>query len=141
MEGLQMFCYQCEQTSYGTGCSEIGVCGKDPETAALQDLLVHAAKGVSMFAHRAAELGNRDSKIDLFVIEGHGHRVFVHVGFDRGDVVDLLDGRTGRRSGAASNDSGRAEHVGHRCRGRGGDEEQHCKDQQRRLDDLSCSHR
>jgi hydroxylamine reductase len=66
---MKMFCYQCEQTTNGRGCVEIGVCGKDPETAALQDLLVHAAKGVSMYAHRAAELGARDPKVDRFVIQ------------------------------------------------------------------------
>ena len=52
-----MYCYQCEQTAKGTGCNVMGVCGKEPATAALQDLLVHATKGISMFAHRAAELG------------------------------------------------------------------------------------
>ena len=66
---MQMFCYQCEQTTNGTGCVEIGVCGKDPRTAALQDLLVHAAKGVSIYAHRAATLGKRDPEVDRFVLE------------------------------------------------------------------------
>ncbi len=50
---MSMFCYQCEQTSRGTGCTSYGVCGKDPETAALQDLLNETAKGVSQYAHRA----------------------------------------------------------------------------------------
>ncbi|WP_237152268.1 hydroxylamine reductase [Oryzibacter oryziterrae] len=39
-----MFCYQCEQTSRGTGCVKVGACGKSPEVADLQDVLVHAAK-------------------------------------------------------------------------------------------------
>jgi len=43
-----MYCYQCEQTAKGTGCTTMGVCGKTPETAALQDLLIHAAKGIAM---------------------------------------------------------------------------------------------
>ena len=34
-----MFCYQCEQTAGGKGCTKMGVCGKTPEVAALQDLL------------------------------------------------------------------------------------------------------
>ena len=51
-----MFCYQCEQTAKGTGCDVFGVCGKDPQTAALQDLLLDVAKGISMYAHRAAVL-------------------------------------------------------------------------------------
>jgi len=64
-----MFCYQCEQTAKGTGCTQSGTCGKDPEVAALQDLLVHAAKGISMYAHRAAGLGAHDREIDVFVVE------------------------------------------------------------------------
>ena len=64
-----MFCYQCEQTMKGTGCVLMGVCGKDETTATLQDLIVHAAKGIAMYAHRAAKLGAKDAKIDLAVIE------------------------------------------------------------------------
>ena len=64
-----MFCYQCEQTAKGTGCTVHGVCGKDARTAALQDLLVHASKGVAMYAHRARELGAKDREIDVFCIE------------------------------------------------------------------------
>ncbi len=64
-----MFCYQCEQAKGGVACTEIGTCGKDDPTAVLQDLLVWAVKGVSMYAHRARELGRRDPAVDLFVIE------------------------------------------------------------------------
>ena len=64
-----MFCYQCEQTAKGTGCDAFGVCGKDPKTAALQDLLVHLTKGVSMYARRAGALGAQDAAVDKFVIE------------------------------------------------------------------------
>lgn len=66
---MSMFCYQCEQTASGQGCVEIGVCGKTEETAKLQDLLIHATKGISMYAHRAAQLGKRDPAVDRFVIE------------------------------------------------------------------------
>ena len=64
-----MFCYQCEQTAKGTGCDAFGVCGKDPKTAALQDLLLYLTKGVSMYAHRAVVLGAQDAAVDNFVIE------------------------------------------------------------------------
>ncbi|MBN1344691.1 MAG: hydroxylamine reductase [Phycisphaerae bacterium] len=64
-----MFCYQCEQTAKGNGCTVKGVCGKDAETATLQDLLVYATKGVAMYAHRARQLGAKDRDIDLFVLE------------------------------------------------------------------------
>ena len=64
-----MYCYQCEQTANGTGCTKFGVCGKGPASAGLQDLLAHAARGISMYAHRAAELGAADRRIDRGVIE------------------------------------------------------------------------
>jgi hydroxylamine reductase len=64
-----MFCYQCEQTARGTGCTNGGVCGKDKDTAALQDLLLYACKGIGMWAHRAGQLGARDPEVDLFVVE------------------------------------------------------------------------
>ena len=64
-----MFCYQCEQTAKGTGCNTQGVCGKDADTAALQDLIIYGLKGLSMCAHRARELGAKDHEIDLFTIE------------------------------------------------------------------------
>jgi len=65
----KMFCFQCEQTAKGTGCTVHGVCGKDPTTATLQDLLLHATKGLAMYAHRARALGARDRELDVFVIE------------------------------------------------------------------------
>jgi hydroxylamine reductase len=64
-----VFCYQCEQTAKGIGCTTSGVCGKDANAAALQDLLVYAAKGIAMYAHRARALGAKDRGIDVFTIE------------------------------------------------------------------------
>lgn len=46
----QMFCYQCEQTAGGKGCTKIGVCGKTPEISAMQDLLIYQLKGISVYA-------------------------------------------------------------------------------------------
>jgi len=66
---MSMFCYQCEQTAKGSGCTVRGVCGKDETTARLQDVLVHCAKGIAMHARRAADLGERELAIDRFVIE------------------------------------------------------------------------
>lgn len=66
---MSMFCYQCEQTVGGTGCTKFGSCGKDPISAALQDLLLYATEGISMYAHRAGEMGIRDREIDVFAIE------------------------------------------------------------------------
>ena len=46
----KMFCYQCQETAKGTGCTSIGVCGKDAETSGLQDLLLHTEKGVAAYS-------------------------------------------------------------------------------------------
>lgn len=86
---MEMFCYQCEQTAKGTGCTQMGVCGKDPETAALQDLLVYAAKGISMYAHRARQYSAVDHEIDLFVIEALFSTV-TNVNFDPQCMEELL---------------------------------------------------
>ncbi len=64
-----MFCFQCEQTSKGTGCISKGVCGKEETTAHLQDLLVHAAKGIAQYAARAAKLGANTREIDRFLVD------------------------------------------------------------------------
>jgi len=66
---MSMFCFQCEQTAKGTGCTLQGVCGKDATTAALQDLLIHGCKGIAQYAHRARQLGAKDHEIDMFVVE------------------------------------------------------------------------
>ena len=64
-----MFCFQCEQTHRTTACTATGVCGKDGEVAALQDLLVHVAKAVAEHAHAARSLGRTDLALDRFIIE------------------------------------------------------------------------
>ncbi len=84
-----MFCYQCEQTFRGKGCVDVGVCGKDPKTAALQDLLLYAAKGVSMHAHRARQKGKSDFKVDEFVVEALFTTV-TNVNFDPERVQEML---------------------------------------------------
>ena len=66
---MDMLCLQCEQTAKGTGCVVQGVCGKDPQTAALQDLLVYAVKDLARYAHRAHELGARDRDVDVFTVK------------------------------------------------------------------------
>lgn len=65
-----MFCYQCEQTAKGTGCTKSGVCGKDPDIAGLQDTLVIALKGIAAYAYHARELGAHDEQVDAFFAEG-----------------------------------------------------------------------
>ncbi len=50
-----MFCYQCEQAAKGEGCTVLGVCGKNPEVAALQDLLIYSLQGCRRWPWKAAK--------------------------------------------------------------------------------------
>src|SRR5664280_1220932 len=84
-----MFCYQCEQTSKGEGCQTLGVCGKDETTAALQDLLLQAVKGISIYAHRARQLGAADAEIDAFTIQAI-FTTLTNVNFDPERLVELI---------------------------------------------------
>ncbi len=84
-----MFCYQCEQTAKGSGCTAHGVCGKDPETAALQDLLVYGVKAVSMYADRARQLGATDDEINVFTAEAL-FATLTNTNFDPGDLAEMI---------------------------------------------------
>ncbi len=84
-----MFCYQCEQTAKGTGCDRFGVCGKDPVTALMQDLLVYVAKGVSNWADRARKLDVVNHEADLFVVEALFTTV-TNVNFDPDTLIAMI---------------------------------------------------
>ena len=86
---MGMFCYQCEQTAKGTGCTVQGVCGKDPETAKLQDLLLWQAKGIGFYAHRLRQLGVKTREADVFVLEALFTTV-TNVNFDPQKVAALI---------------------------------------------------
>ena len=66
---MSMFCYQCEQTAKGAGCTVSGVCGKEPTTAVMQDLLVYAIKDLSRYANRARQMGSVDKAINVFTVK------------------------------------------------------------------------
>jgi hydroxylamine reductase len=65
-----MFCYQCEETAKGEGCTNIGVCGKKGDVADLQDLLRFLLKGISICNTKTRELGEYSEEIDEFVMDG-----------------------------------------------------------------------
>jgi hydroxylamine reductase len=89
MSQNQMFCYQCEQTAKGTGCTVMGVCGKNPQVATLQDLLVYKLRELSQLALQAHKMGIKDEKTDVFTAEA----LFVtltNVNFDPDAIVGYL---------------------------------------------------
>jgi len=86
---MEMFCYQCEQTAKGTGCTRAGVCGKSADVAAFQDLLVHAAKGIAQYAHRARGVGVDDAVTNRFTLEALFTTV-TNVNFDADRIEDMI---------------------------------------------------
>ncbi|MCK5030313.1 MAG: hydroxylamine reductase, partial [Thermoplasmatales archaeon] len=65
-----MFCYQCEETAKGTGCTNVGVCGKKGEVADLQDMLRYLLKGISICNTKTRESGEYNEKVDKIIMEG-----------------------------------------------------------------------
>ena len=84
-----MFCYQCEQTSKGEGCTKIGVCGKTAEVAALQDLLIYGLKGLSLVAVEARKRKIDLSEVDQFTLEAT-FSTLTNVDFDPARFVELI---------------------------------------------------
>eukprot|EP00013_Stygamoeba_regulata_P022582 CAMPEP_0177655746 /NCGR_PEP_ID=MMETSP0447-20121125/15152_1 /TAXON_ID=0 /ORGANISM="Stygamoeba regulata, Strain BSH-02190019" /LENGTH=609 /DNA_ID=CAMNT_0019159727 /DNA_START=51 /DNA_END=1880 /DNA_ORIENTATION=+ len=84
-----MFCFQCQQTEGNKGCTTVGNCGKTADVAALQDLLVHALKGVAMYAHRAAKLGQQSDAIDGFLCDAL-FTTLTNVNFDPARFAEFL---------------------------------------------------
>ncbi len=66
---MDMFCFQCQETSKNLGCTIRGVCGKDAQVAALQDLLIWLLKGLSFCGVRGRAAGIQDPEADCFVAE------------------------------------------------------------------------
>lgn len=86
---MSMFCYQCQETSRNTGCDKVGICGKSPEVAALQDLLVWAVKGIAYWGTGARLVGINDSTANRFVADA----LFVtitNVNFDPADLEQMI---------------------------------------------------
>lgn len=86
----EMFCYQCEQTANGKGCTRLGVCGKTPEIANLQDLLIYQIKGISCYGKVLSELGHPIEKSVISFIESVLFTTLTNVNFDAEVHVQLL---------------------------------------------------
>jgi hydroxylamine reductase len=84
-----MFCYQCEQTAGGSGCTKSGVCGKNEDIQSLQDLLLFGLKGVAAYAYHARELGARDEEVDKFMHEAL-FKTVTNVSFDLNDHLGMV---------------------------------------------------
>lgn len=84
-----MFCYQCEQTAKGTGCTIAGVCGKTPDVANLQDLLVYKLRELSKLQIQAEKAGIADEKTNVFTVEAL-FATLTNVNFDPEAIVAYI---------------------------------------------------
>jgi len=86
---MSMFCYQCEQTAKGEGCTKVGVCGKDADVATLQDLLVYSLKGLALYAVEGRKAGVSDPQANVFTCEAL-FSTLTNVNFDSERFVGLI---------------------------------------------------
>jgi len=85
-----MYCNQCEQTAKGTACTTVGVCGKKEEVADIEDVLIYALCGMSLFAHEARQKGIVDDTVDRFTMEAI-FSTLTNVNFDPERFVLLIN--------------------------------------------------
>ena len=83
---MGMFCYQCQETARGTGCTVRGVCGKTADVANLQDLLIYTLVGISIYNVEARQAGIAKPVVDKFIMEGL-FATITNANFDKQDFV------------------------------------------------------
>lgn len=89
MSQTQMFCFQCEQTLLGKGCTTVGVCGKTAEVATLQDLLIYTLRGLSQLNIEAGKLGAKDEQASVFTCEAL-FSTLTNVNFDPDRIISYI---------------------------------------------------
>lgn len=85
----EMFCFQCEQAKGGQGCDTVGVCGKDPITAMMQDVLIYQVEGISYLENKLRKKGKRNTEADKYVIESLFTTV-TNVNFDAETIKQII---------------------------------------------------
>ncbi len=83
---MDMFCFQCQETAKGTGCTRRGVCGKEAEVANLQDLLIYVCKGISVYSTKARQSGIESPKANKFIIDSL-FMTITNANFDKEDFI------------------------------------------------------
>jgi hydroxylamine reductase len=84
-----MHCDQCEQVFRGKACTDVGVCGKDPDVESLQRILLYGLKGLAAYKHHARRLGKTDPEVDAFV-EDALFATVTNVNFDIPSLLELV---------------------------------------------------
>ncbi len=87
----KMFCYQCQETAGCTGCTQAGVCGKTPEVARLQDLLIYTTKGLcSVTTELRAEGHEIASNVD-HIVSKNLFTTITNANFDKDSIIEKID--------------------------------------------------
>lgn len=86
---MSMFCFQCQEAAKGTGCTIKGVCGKTPEVAGIQDVLMYFLRGLSVYSEMGREKGIENEKVNRFVFDGL-FMTITNANFDRQRFVDKI---------------------------------------------------
>ena len=86
---MSMFCYQCQETAQGTGCTMRGVCGKTADVSNLQDLLMYTLKGISAYTLEARQAKIATPEADKFIMEGL-FATITNANFDKGHFIVLI---------------------------------------------------
>ncbi len=86
----KMFCYQCQETAGCSGCTQAGVCGKSPEVAAMQDLLVYVTKGLSEVTTRLREEGKKVSSEINHLVSLNLFTTITNANFDEEAIVSKV---------------------------------------------------
>ncbi len=87
---MSMFCFQCQETAKGTGCTVAGVCGKKEDVAIMQDLLIYVTKGVSVYANIGRQNGLATSEADKFVFDAL-FTTITNANFDKDAIVAKIN--------------------------------------------------
>ena len=91
-----MYCFQCQETAKNQGCTQGGVCGKSPDTAVLQDLLIYLLKGLSFWSLKARALGIGEKETDLFTAKAL-FMTLTNVNFDAERIEEAIHETIRRR--------------------------------------------
>lgn len=91
MSDHKMFCFQCQETAKCQGCTIVGVCGKKPEVAAMQDLLVYVTKGLSAITTALRKEGKEISKETNHLVTMNLFLTITNANFDREAIVQAIE--------------------------------------------------
>ena len=91
MAEAKMFCYQCQETAQCKGCTISGVCGKKPEVAAMQDLLIYATKGLSIVTTALRDAGKSVSREINHMVTMNLFITITNANFDRDEIIRAIE--------------------------------------------------